>query len=124
MDKLYYLIAGGIAGTVARYMVVGAAAQKLGTGFPYGTLIVNMAGCFLIGFFDVLASKKTAMAPQVRIMLMAGFCGAFTTFSSFILDSHNLIKGGETFRAFLNVMGSVALGFIVFRLGMLLADLL
>ena len=124
MDKWLFLLIGGIAGTFARYAIVGAAYQKIGTTFPYGTLIVNLVGCFLIGFFDVIVEKKIAIAPQLRLLLMVGFCGAFTTFSAFILDSYNLIKAGETLRAFLNVIGSVALGFIVFRLGIFFAELL
>ena len=124
MDKYLYLMAGGVIGTLARYMVVGIAYQKIGTGFPYGTFLVNLIGCFCMGFFDVLVQKEIVLAPQLRLLLMAGFCGAFTTFSSFILDSYNLIKCGETLRAFANVMGSVALGFIVFRLGIWLGELI
>ncbi len=124
MDKWMYLIIGGVAGTVARYTVVGAAYQRIGTDFPYGTLIVNLLGCFLVGLFDVLVEKKIPMAPQLHLLLMVGFCGAFTTFSSFILDSYNLIRAGETLRAFINVVGSVALGFLVFRLGIWLGDML
>jgi len=124
MEKWCYLIGGGILGTVARYVLAGAVYQKMGTDFPYGTLIVNLIGCFLIGFFDTVFQEKFLLSPIMRIFLMVGFCGAFTTFSTFILETGNLIRDGETLRAFLNVMLSVTVGFTVFRLGVLLGEIL
>jgi len=124
MEKWLYLIGGGILGTVARYVLAGAVYQKIGTDFPYGTLIVNLIGCFLIGIFDTIFQEKFLFSPILRIFLMTGFCGAFTTFSTFILETGNLIRDGETLRAFLNVIISVILGFIVFRLGVLLGELI
>ena len=120
MEKWFYLIGGGILGTLARYILAGAIYQKVGTGFPYGTLVVNLIGCFLIGVFDTIFNQKIPLSPLLRIFLMAGFCGAFTTFSAFILETGHLIRDGETLRAFLNVILSVTLGFIVFRFGVLL----
>ena len=124
MEKWLYLIGGGILGTVARYVLAGAIYQKIGTDFPYGTLIVNLIGCFLIGFFDTIFQEKFLFSPVMRVFLMAGFCGAFTTFSTFMLETGNLIRDGEILRAFLNVMISVILGFIVFRLGVLLGEII
>ena len=123
MDKWVYLIAGGIAGTLLRYTVVAATLERMGPAFPYGTLIVNLLGCFLIGVFEVCAEKHLNLSPQIRLLAMAGFCGALTTFSSFILDAHHLIKTGDTLKAFGYVVGSVALGFIVFRLGLLAGEI-
>lgn len=124
MDKFAYLIIGGIAGTLARYGLTTAIYQRFTDLFPWGTFTVNMIGCFIMGFCDVILTKKFALMPQMRLLLMAGFCGAFTTFSAYMLDTYNLIKAGETLRAFAYVTGSVAVGFIVFRLGMLLAEAL
>ena len=121
MAKWLYLITGGVLGTMARHGLTSLIGQRTVADFPYGTFAVNMAGCFLVGFFDIVIEKKFALSPSMRLLLMVGFCGAFTTFSAFILDSSNLIKNGETLRAFANVLGSVALGFIVFRLGIWLA---
>ena len=124
MEKWYYLIGGGVLGTLARYVLASAIYQKTGTGFPYGTLVVNLIGCFLIGFFDTIFHEKFVLSPILRVFLMAGFCGAFTTFSAFILETGNLIRDGETLRAFLNVILSVIIGFIVFRLGVLLGEII
>jgi len=124
MEKWCYLIGGGILGTVARYVLAGMVYQKIGSDFPYGTLIVNLVGCFLVGFFDTIFQEKFLFSPILRIFLMTGFCGAFTTFSTFILETANLIRGGETSRAFLNVILSVMIGFIVFRLGVLLGEII
>jgi len=124
MEKWFYLVGGGILGTLARYMLAGAVYQKWGTDFPYGTMLVNLIGCFLIGFFDTIFQERFLFSPILRVFLMAGFCGAFTTFSTFILETGNLIRDGEVLRAFLNVIFSVTLGFIVFRLGILLGEII
>jgi CrcB protein len=124
MEKWFYLIGGGILGTLARYVLATAVYQKAGTGFPYGTMIVNLIGCFLIGFFDTIFQEKFLFSPMMRIFLMAGFCGAFTTFSAFMLETANLIRDGESLRAFLNVLLSVTIGFIIFRLGVFVGEIL
>lgn len=122
--KWMSLVAGGVAGTVSRYLLAGIVYRFGGTDFPYGTLVVNLIGCFLIGFLAVLAEEKFLLSPNMRLLLMAGFCGAFTTFSTFMLETANLIKEGQTWGAFANVAISVMVGFIVFRLGVLLGEIL
>jgi fluoride exporter len=124
MTKWAYLIAGGVAGTAARYVLSGLVYEAAGTNFPYGTFVVNLVGCFLIGLFSVLADEKFVLGPQIKILLMAGFCGAFTTFSTFMLETGNLIKDGETARALANVLLSVTVGFVAFRVGILLGELI
>ena len=121
MTKWIGLAAGGILGTFARYFLSGAVHRVFGTTFPWGTLVVNLVGCFAIGFLAVLAEEKFLLGPTARVFLMIGFCGAFTTFSSFILETSNLTKDGENLYAFLNIALSVTLGFLVFRLGVMLA---
>lgn len=122
MTKWMSLIFGGALGTLARYGLAGVTYRVFGSDFPHGTLAVNLFGCFLIGFFVVLAETKFLLGPNARLLLMVGFCGAFTTFSTYILESANLIRDGETLRALVNVVGSVVLGFISFRLGILVGD--
>lgn len=121
--KWMSLAAGGIAGTLCRYVLAGAVYRIAGSGFPYGMLVVNLSGCFLIGLFAVLAEEKFLLGPAARILLMAGFCGAFTTFSTLMLETSNLIRDGETWKAFLNVAVSVIAGFLFFRVGVFLGEL-
>ena len=123
MNKILFLGVGGIAGTLARYFLAGAVYTKIGMDFPYGTLVVNLTGCFIVGFLDVLSERRFNMVPQMRLMLITGFCGAFTTFSAFIIESYGLIRAGNMLPAFINIVGSVFIGLIVFRLGILLGEL-
>ena len=122
MVKILFLILGGTIGTVSRYGFSGAIHRVLGTDFPYGTMAVNVVGCFLIGFLATIAEKKFMLSPNARMLLMIGFCGAFTTFSTFMLETSNLIDNGESLRAFINLSMSVVVGFLVFRAGILLGD--
>lgn len=124
MNKFILLAVGGTAGTVARYLLGGAVYGITGTAFPYGTLVINLLGCLIVGFLAALTEERFLLGSDMRILLMIGFCGAFTTFSTFILETSNLIRDGETMRAFLNVIVSVAAGFILFRIGMFLGDII
>jgi CrcB protein len=124
MSQLFQLIIGGALGTVSRYAVSVLVYRSAGSDFPYGTLVVNLTGCFLIGFLASVTEDRMVLGSNIRAFLMIGFCGAFTTFSTFILETANLIKDGETLRALANVLLSVIAGFIVFRLGVLTGDLI
>ena len=124
MVKWLYLFLGGGAGTIARYIFSGLVYEGLGSRFPYGTLAVNLLGCFLIGFFAVLTEEKFLFPPELRILITVGFLGGFTTFSTFIYETANLIKDGQTLLAFGNVAASVGVGFVAFRLGVLLGEVI
>lgn len=124
MGKWIGLLGGTLAGGVARYVLAGAAYQVFGTRFPYGTLAVNLSGCFLIGFLDSLAEVKFLLGPNARVMLMIGFCGAFTTLSTVMLETSNLLKDGQTLRALTNVTATILLGFLLFHLGEVIGEVL
>ncbi|MEI8012278.1 MAG: fluoride efflux transporter CrcB [Candidatus Omnitrophota bacterium] len=121
MEKWLYLIIGGSVGTVSRYVMAGVITQRVGTAFPWGTVAVNLTGCFVIGFLDVLFEKKFMLNTNMRIVLMTGFCGAFTTFSTLILETSDLLKNNQFLHAFGNVMVSFIVGFTAFKLGAVLA---
>ncbi len=120
--KWIFLVIGGVAGTVCRYVLSGFVYETAGANFPYGTLAVNLLGCLVIGFLSALSDDKFILGPEMKVLWMAGFCGAFTTFSTLMLETANLLKEGEAAKAFWNLALSVLLGFVVFRLGVLLGD--
>jgi len=124
MIKFINLIIGGAVGTIARYSLAGLVYRFTGTVFPYGTLIVNISGCFILGFLVSLADKKFALTADMRVLLMIGFCGAFTTFSTLIFETDNLVRGGQAIKAFTNIFASVILGYILFRVGSLVGELI
>jgi CrcB protein len=103
---------GGALGAVARFLVGTAFARKLGTGWPWGTLFINLTGCFLIA---VLTARLTS--PQWRYFLPIGFVGAYTTFSTYEYETMRLIQVGQPGGAFAYVVASNALGFGAVLLG-------
>ena len=117
MIKLLNLIIGGALGTLARYFLTHITYHFLGANFPYGTLIVNLIGCFIIGVLATFSSGMFFLTYNHRLLLVTGFCGAFTTFSTFIFDTAHLMREGETLKASLNIILSLTLGFIVFKIG-------
>lgn len=122
MEKWLYLIAGGVTGTMARYALSGLVYHRTGTVFPWGTLAVNLAGCFIIGFLDVIFERKLLIVHNYRILLMTGFCGAFTTLSSVMLETSDLLKQDKYVFAIVYIILTAAAGFAVFRAGAALAQ--
>jgi len=100
---------GSAIGGSARYLLSGVVANWLGAAFPWGTLIVNVTGCFVIGIFNTLTVPDGLflVPTNVRMFVMVGMCGGYTTFSSFSLEWLNLMRGGESLRAGLYVLASV-----------------
>jgi CrcB protein len=117
MSKWFLLIVTGSAGTIARYVLSSTINSAIGTRFPFGTLVVNLVGCFIMGFLVELNENKFHLAPEVKLFLLIGFLGAFTTFSSFIAETADLVQRGAFILAFGNVLCSVAAGFVLFSLG-------
>jgi CrcB protein len=106
-----WVAVGGAIGTTGRYWLSGLVAQLLGETFPWGTLLVNITGSFIIGFFAILTGPdgRVYVGSSARQFVMIGICGGYTTFSSFSLQTLNLMNDGEWFRAGGNVVLSVAL---------------
>ena len=100
----YFLVAIGAAfGGTLRYWLGGVTQKILPFGFPYGTLVVNVLGSFLLGFLIFYFDTKRLLSPGMKVMLTVGFCGGFTTFSSFSFETINLMRDSEYFLATLNV---------------------
>jgi CrcB protein len=110
---------GSAVGGMARYGLSGLAARSFGSLFPWGTLIVNVLGSALIGFLAASAAPdaRWLLSPNARALLMIGFCGGFTTFSSFSLETLNLLRDGEWLWAGANVVFSVVLCLVFVWLG-------
>lgn len=115
---------GGFAGAVSRY-VVGALAQNSfgASGFPVGTLTVNVIGCFVIGLLSQLAESHQLFTPQTRALVFVGFLGAFTTFSTFGNDTVSLVQSTKHAPALLYVMLHIVLGFGAVWVGQVVAGL-
>lgn len=114
----YLLIAlGGAVGSVSRYGCQRWLYALYPHPFPFGTFAVNISGCLLIGLLFGLAEKTTAMNPEWRSLLMVGFCGGFTTFSSFSLETLSLFKVGQPIFALLYIFLSVTLGLLAVWFG-------
>jgi len=98
----------GAAGSLLRYLIGGAVQRESASGFPVGTLVVNVSGCFIIGVL-VRQFMNMQLSPELRALLIVGFCGGFTTFSTFSAETLGLIEGGEYARAMSYVILSLGL---------------
>ena len=107
MFQTIAMAAGGAAGALLRYWVSNGVYQLLGRDFPYGTLVVNVLGSLAMGLLYVLLLERSATAPEWRALLLVGVLGAFTTFSTFSLETLNLLQDGALLRASLNIALSV-----------------
>ena len=118
MGNLFLIGVGGFVGAIARFWLSGRVQDLSGSvGFPYGTLVVNLAGCFLLGILSYLVDTRGMFGPEARSLLIIGLLGAFTTFSTFSSESLNLLMSGEAMPALINVSSSVLLGIVAVWLG-------
>lgn len=119
MIRTLLLVGGGsFLGGIARYLVkIGCEKMFPAAALPFGTLAANVAGCFLIGLFYGLASRHASMSQDIMLFLTVGFCGGFTTFSTFINENFTMLQGGEVFNAVLYAGLSLAVGLLFLYLG-------
>jgi CrcB protein len=114
---------GGALGSILRYLV-NAYAQSIANGFPLGTLLVNVVGCFVIGFLSHLAEERGMFEDPTRALMFVGILGGFTTFSSFGNETLRLFRNDQLFLALTNIGANLILGLLAVWAGHLLATLL
>ncbi len=102
MNNILVISIGAILGANARWILSRYAARVLGPMFPYGTLFINMAGSFIVGFFMIWATERVLLDPRWRLLIVVGFCGAFTTFSSFAFETMAYFEQGQWLLMFTN----------------------
>jgi len=114
---------GGFLGSIARYLASRFLQNSFSSSFPYGTFFVNIAGCLLIGIIYGLSERSSMLTPGWKLFLAAGFCGGFTTFSTFANENLALLRDGEFFYFFLYTGLSVFLGIAATFLGVLITKI-
>jgi fluoride exporter len=110
---IYVWIAlGGAAGAVSRYVVDDVVTRATGASFPFGTLVINLSGSFAVGILFALVTERSVLPADIRAPVMIGFLGAYTTFSTWMLESWRLAETGTMTLAVANIAGSVVLGLV------------
>jgi fluoride exporter len=109
---------GGFAGAISRYLVDGIVSDRTGGGFPWGTLVVNATGSFVLGLLFAMTAERAILPAEIRGPIMIGFIGAYTTFSTYMLESWALVENGSWAPAFANLGGSIAIGLAAVAAGL------
>jgi CrcB protein len=119
--KYVLILIGGGAGSLARYVAATAIGTRWGARFPWGTMVVNVTGCFLIGLLMTILTERASLNPNWRFALVVGFLGGYTTFSTFEWETYSAVRSGGFWIGAANVVGSVVLGYLAVWLGSALA---
>ncbi|MGA2276065.1 MAG: fluoride efflux transporter CrcB [Terracidiphilus sp.] len=122
MPKYLLIALGGALGSVARYWVGSTVAGRMGTRFPFGTFVINLTACIIIGFSLTYLGKRTGMDPAWRFLIAVGFIGAYSTFSTFEWETLSTLRSGAFALASLYAVGSLILGLIATWCGAALAE--
>jgi fluoride exporter len=120
LQTLFFIALGGALGAVLRYGVSNGVHALVGRGFPFGTLTVNVLGSLLMGFLYIIMIERMSNNLGLRAMLIVGFLGAFTTFSTFSIETFNLLENGEAFKALTNILISVVLCLLAAWIGVVI----
>lgn len=123
MQKLAWLVLAGALGTLARYGLAGFVHRINGASFPWGTVVVNLTGCFLAGLLWSLFENRWVVSGETRTIVLVGFMGAFTTFSAFILETGELLRSAEWLHAAANITVQNSLGVVALFIGAALGRL-
>jgi CrcB protein len=105
-EKLLYISIGAVLGACARYLLSNYVAKHAYSAFPYGTLLINVTGSLLLGFFLIVATERLFIGERWRLLVAVGFCGSYTTFSSYAFESFAMMEQGQWSQLALNVVGS------------------
>lgn len=124
MNEILVISLGAILGANARWVISRYAARILGPIFPYGTLVINVSGSFVVGFFMIWATERVLLDPRWRLLVVVGFCGAFTTFSSFAFETMAYFEQGQWLLMFNNLFSNNFLCLAGALAGMALARVL
>ncbi len=124
MQKYLLIAAGGALGSIARYWVGSMIGSRMGTKFPYGTFVINITACIIIGFSLTYLGKRVELSPAWRILIPIGFVGAYSTFSTYEWETLSSLRAGAFALAALYAIGSLILGLAATWFGILLADVL
>jgi CrcB protein len=120
---LFLVGAGGFFGAISRYLVDGWVSGSTGGGFPWGTLVVNVTGSFVLGLLFAASVERGLLPAEIRAPVLIGFIGAYTTFSTLTLETWRLVEDGSYILAIANMGGSFALGLAAIVAGLLLGRL-
>lgn len=120
VEQYLWISLGAVLGANARYLLGGWVAARLGPAFPYGTLLINVTGSLLLGVFLTWATQRALVDPRYRLLIAVGFCGSYTTFSTYTYESLNLMLSGSWGAGLLNLLGSSGLGLLAVALGILI----
>lgn len=124
LTKILYLSIGGAAGTLSRYWLSGVAQRFTGGSFPLGTFAVNMLGCLLFGAVWGYFENRMLPGSEIRLLVLTGFMGAFTTFSTYMFETAELVRISQIATALLNVVGQSLTGLLLVLAGITLGRLL
>jgi len=119
LEKLIWIGLAGVLGTLARYGLSGIVQRACGTSFPCGTLAVNILGCFVFGLVWSLAEDRLSISPAVRTVVLIGFLGAFTTFSSFAFETSQMLRNEQWAMAAINILAQNIFGLVALFLGLI-----